>query len=169
MPLRPARCYREYSGPPYTRLEYIKSKPPSKITKFTMGNPSGDFDVKVLLVSMDRVQVRSNALEAARVAANKYLAKSVSTNDYCLIVKTYPHHILRENPMLTGAGADRLQEGMRLAFGKPIGRAARVEPGDVIIEVRVKKNNVDRAKEALRRANAKLPARCRIVVEEIKK
>ncbi|MEM2235096.1 MAG: 50S ribosomal protein L16, partial [Desulfurococcaceae archaeon] len=43
MPLRPGRCYRHFSGPPYTRKEYIPGAPPPKITKFTMGNLSNDY------------------------------------------------------------------------------------------------------------------------------
>ncbi|MEM4476562.1 MAG: 50S ribosomal protein L16, partial [Desulfurococcaceae archaeon] len=31
MPLRPGRCYRHFSGPPYTRKEYIPGAPPPKI------------------------------------------------------------------------------------------------------------------------------------------
>ncbi len=47
-------------------------------------------------------------------------------------------YILRENKMIATAGADRLQEGMRKAFGKPIGLAARVDIGSTILELQVK-------------------------------
>ena len=33
--------------------------------------------------------------------------------------------------MIATAGADRLQEGMRRAFGKATGLAARIQPGQV--------------------------------------
>ena len=46
---------------------------------------------------------------------------------------------------------------MRRAFGKPIGLAARVTDGDTIIEVRTYKEYLDKVKEALRVASAKLP------------
>ena len=39
--------------------------------------------------------------------------------------------------MLSCAGADRLQTGMRGAFGKPIGKAARVDIGTILMSVRV--------------------------------
>jgi large subunit ribosomal protein L10e len=67
------------------------------------------------------------------------------------------------------AGADRLQDGMRLSFGKPIGTAARITRlGDVIMMVRVKKQHLESAKEALKVATSKLPLKCRIDIKELK-
>jgi len=42
-------------------------------------------------------------------------------------VRAHPWHIVRINKMLSCAGADRLQQGMRQAYGKPYLKAARVE------------------------------------------
>ncbi|RLE82325.1 MAG: 50S ribosomal protein L16 [Thermoprotei archaeon] len=169
MPLRPGRCYRHFGTPPYTRLEYIKSIPPVLIPKFDLGNPKGDFDMIVKLVAKESGQIRANALEAARRLSNKYLASSIGEANYHLRIVKYPHHILRENKMMAMAGADRLQDGMRLAFGTPIGRAARVHKNDVIILVRVNKNNVEIAKEALKVASSKLSVPTRIIIEQAKK
>jgi large subunit ribosomal protein L10e len=160
-----ARNYREVKGQPYTRREFIKGFPPPKITKFTMGDPNAKFEYQVKLIALERVQIRHNALEAARVAANRVLMDKLS-NNYFMQVYPYPHVILRENKMIFGAHADRLQDGMRKAFGKPIGTAARVEPNQTIITVKVNADGVDVAKEALRRAAAKLPTPCRIVIEK---
>jgi large subunit ribosomal protein L10e len=55
---------------------------------------------------------------------------------------------------------------MRRAFGKPVGAAARVRPGQSIIEVGVNENGVEVAKEALKRGQNKLPITCRIVIEK---
>lgn len=169
MPLRPARCYKDLNKPPYTRKEYIDGIPQPKINKFVMGNPHGDFDVILELVSLDYAQIRHNALEAGRVMANKYLSKNVGDDKYLLIIRQYPHHVLRENKMMAFAGADRLQDGMRQAFGKPIGTAARVKFGSVIAEVRVPRNALPQAKEALRRLKDKLGINTRIVIKDIKK
>ena len=106
------------------------------------------------------------ALEAARVATNRVLMDKL-INDYLMLVHPYPHIILRENKMIFGAHADRLQQGMRRSFGKGIGTAARIEPGQTIITVKVKANAVETAKESLKRGSAKLPMPCRIVVEKI--
>ncbi len=168
MPLRPARCYTHFSGPPYTRKEYIPGVPPPKITKYEMGNIHGDFDYRVELVMLEAGQIRHNALEAARIMANKYLSTTVGDENYFFKVRVIPHHVLRENKMMAFAGADRLQDGMRQAFGKPIGTAARVYPGTVVMEVRIKKEYVEHAKEALRRAASKLPLPARIVFKPLK-
>lgn len=53
-------------------------------------------------------------------------------------VRKHPYHVVRINKMLSCAGADRLQTGMRGAFGKPQGLVARVDIGDLLISVRVK-------------------------------
>jgi large subunit ribosomal protein L10e len=160
-----AKNYREVKGQPYTRREFVKGFPPPKITKFTMGNPKAKFEFEVKLVATEKAQIRHNALEAARVATNRLLMDKLA-NNYCLQVRPYPHVILRENKMIFGAHADRLQDGMRRAFGKPIGTAARVDPNQVIITVGVNADGVEVAKEALKRGSAKLPIPCKIVVEK---
>ncbi len=153
---------------PYVRREYIDAIPGLRIAKFTMGKLTSDYDYILRLVSQGNVQVRQNALEAARVAANKVI-EEIGENNYFLRLIPYPHVILRENKMIATAGADRLSEGMRRAFGKPIGLAARVEEGDPIIEIYVKKEFLDKAKEALRVARSKLPMKTKIEIIEAQK
>lgn len=168
MPLRPARCYTKFSGPPYTRREYIPGIPPPKISKFEMGDIHKDYDYEVALVIEEAGQIRHNAMEAARVNALKRLTVKLGENNFYLKVKVYPHHVIRENKMLAFAGADRLQEGMRQAFGKPIGTAARVYPGQEVIVARVFKDHLNVAKEALRIAASKLPLPTRIIIKPLK-
>jgi len=161
-----ARNYREVKGMPYTRNKYIHGVPPSKITKFTMGEASSSYAYQLSLISEKRIQVRHNALEAARVAVNRHLQEKLG-NSFFMRVLLLPHVVLRENKMIFGAHADRLQDGMQKAFGKPIGRAARVEPNQPVIMVQVNEDGVEVAKEALKRGEAKLPTPCRIVIEEL--
>ncbi len=162
------RNYRAAVGMPYARREYIAGVPQPKIAKFTGGRPS-NYEYKVMLISDDtRAQVRHNALEAARVAANKVMQR-VGESSFFSILKVYPHVVLRENKMIAAAGADRLQEGMRRAFGKPIGLAARIDNGQVIMEIHVNAQNVNTAKEALDIASSKLPIKTKIVVENLAK
>jgi len=151
---------------PYTRKQFVKGFPPSKIVKFTMGDTKTKFEYEVKLIGLERAQIRHNALEAARVAANRPLMDKFE-NNYRLDVHPYPHIILRENKMIFGAHADRLQDGMRRSFGKPIGTAARVEPNQTIITINVNADGVEVAKEALRLGGAKLPIPCRVIVEKI--
>lgn len=167
MGLRPASCYRTLKRP-YTRVSrrvpkksYVVGVPEPKIRQFQVGDEDARYDVQVELVAERSVQIRHNALEAARINANKYLAENAGT--YFFKIVTYPYHVMRENSMATGAGADRLQEGMRRSFGMPVGFAARVRAGQTVIIARVSRDREDVAREALRRAAAKLPTPCRVV------
>jgi large subunit ribosomal protein L10e len=161
-----AKNYRAVKGQSYTRKQFVKGFPPPKITKFTMGDTKAKFEYEARLVALERAQIRHNALEAARVSANRVLMEKL-TNNYILNVLPYPHVILRENKMIFGAHADRLQDGMRRSFGKPIGTAARIEPDQTIIVVRVHADALELAKKALKRGSAKLPITCRVTTEKL--
>lgn len=165
MARKPARMWKRLERP-YTRIEYIDGVPGTKVKMFDMGNKSADFPVMVTLVAKEAVQIRENALEAARVVANKYVSRNAGASNYKLKLRIFPHHILREHRMAVGAGADRISQGMRAAFGRPIGRAARVRVGTKILSIWVKPEHFEVAKEALRRAAMKLPTPTRIVVEK---
>jgi large subunit ribosomal protein L10e len=155
------RNYRHSAGMPYTRKKYIGGNPQSKVAKFSTGQASSDYDVELQLVSARKIQIRSNALEAARVAANKKL-QEIGEANYYLLLKPYPHIVLKENRMIATAGADRLSMGMRLSFGKPVGRGARVNINDVIMLLRLSRANIEKAREALKTASSKLPMETRI-------
>jgi len=161
-----AHNYRKIKGAAYTRKEYMRGSPQSKLVKFTMGKPSGNYTYQLSLVANKRVQIRHNALEAARIAANRYLEEKMGSN-YFLRILLFPHVVLRENKMLTVHHADRYQDGMRKAFGKPIGRAARVQPGQPVIVAYVDEDGVQTAREALKRGGAKFPTPCKIVIEKL--
>lgn len=160
-----AKNYRQIKGQPYTRKEYVRSSPQTKITKFTMGDTKTKFSIEARLIAQESAQIRHNALEAARIASNRLLSVKLG-NNYFLQIVPYPHTILRENKMIFGAHADRLQDGMRGAFGKPIGTAARVKTNQPIIVIAVNEDSVEVAKEALKLGQAKLPIPCRIIIEK---
>lgn len=69
--------------------------------------------------------------------------------------------------MLTGAGADRMQSGMKKSFGKPVGIAARVNAGDEIFVVGVEKQGVPVAKVAFKKIKAKVPFRSTLEIKRI--
>ncbi len=161
-----ARNYREVKGQAYTRKKYIRGSPVSKIVKFTMGNPSGSYNYQVRLIAEKEVQIRHNALEAARIASNRVLSEKLG-NNYHLKILPYPHVVLRENKMIFGAHADRLQDGMRNAFGKAVGLAARVKPGQSLILANVNEDGLELATLALKRGGAKLPTPCRVVIKKL--
>jgi len=164
--IRPGRCYSKVKGPAYTRVSkrrprksYAKGVPVSKIHQFEMGQ-KGDYEVKMNLIVSKPVQIRSNALESARVSMTKHLTKTIGDRKFFLKIRVYPHQILRENKMATGAGADRFSAGMRASFGRPIGQAARVKEGQIIATAEGPKGKEKEMKVALKRGAAKMPCRC---------
>ncbi len=163
---KPAKMYRNISKKAYTRREYMGGVPGIKIVQFDMGNTSQEFPVELSIEILEGCQIRHTALEAARVTINRKLIKDVGRMNFHLKLRVYPHHVLRENKQATGAGADRVSDGMRLAFGKAVGTAARVQPHQKIFSVYTTPQYVEKAKEALRRGEHKLPAPARIVIEE---
>jgi len=166
MARKPAKMYRKITGPAYTRKRYMGGIPGSKISQYDTGNLSGDFKVAVSLSVDEPCQIRHTALEAARIAANRYLMKSAGRLNFRLKLRVYPHQVLRENKMATGAGADRVQDGMRRAFGKAVGAAARVNADQRVFTVYVNPPNFLKAKEALRRASMKVPPPCRVAIDD---
>ena len=161
-------CYRRGNGQPYANTRHIKGKPQIKIAKFNSGNKKGEFEYCVQLLINEKVQIRHMAIESTRLAANKTLEKTTGESGYSSRLRIYPHIKLRENKLIAAAGADRLSEGMRRAFGKANSLAARVRQGQVIMEMNVKKQHVEAASSALRKACVKLPGTPSIKVMEIK-
>lgn len=156
---------------PYTRISKFTNKnyvrggyPHLKITKFEMGDPKKNYDHIITLHALRSMNLRQNALEAARMTSNRLLEKRAG-KDFFFKMRVYPFHVLRENPLATGAGADRMSQGMSQAYGKPIGSAARVKEGQIIFELRLNKAHVGAGKEAFQRASKKLPCACKIMVQ----
>lgn len=166
MARKPAKMYRQSWSQAYTRREYMGGVPLSRIAQFDMGNTKGDFPIMISLVAKENCQIRHVALEAARIAANRLMAKRAGSLGYHLKILIFPHIVLRENKQATGAGADRVSQGMRQAFGKAIGTAARVRRNQHIITIRTSKVYFQNAKDALRRASMKLPTPCSIVIDK---
>ena len=161
-------CYRKISGQAYANTRHIKGKPQIKIAKFNSGNKKGKFDYCVQLLINAQIQIRHMAIEATRLAANKTLEKTTGEAGYSSTLRIYPHIRLRENKMIAAAGADRLSDGMRRAFGKANSLAARVKRGQVIIEMNVKEEHLEAAKSTLKKACVKLPGTPTIKVIELK-
>jgi len=161
-----ARNFRKIKNMSYTRRKYMGGIPGSRIVKFTMGNTQGDFDYTVKLLNLKDAQIRHNALEAARIAANRLLELKLGRENYKLKIVPFPHQVLREHKRLAVAQADRFQEGMARAYGKPVGVAARVKRGKPILVAEVPKEGVDVAKEALKRASDKFPIPCKITINQ---
>ncbi len=159
--------YRKGNGQPYARKEYIKGKPQTKIAKY-QGGKAGDYDYCVQILINEKIQIRHMAIESYRLAANKQVEKFAGETGYFSRLRIFPHVLLRENKMIATAGADRLQEGMRRAFGKAVSLAARVKQGQCIMEINVKKEHLEQTKKAMRNACVKLPGTPTIKVIPLK-
>merc|ERR1711935_969061 len=163
---RPARCYRYQKNKPYTKSRYCRGVPESKIKIFDVGNKKAAVDLFPFvahLVCDEKQQISSEALEACRVAVNKHLTKMIGKDAYHIKIRAHPFHGLRANKMLPCAGADRLSSGMRHSYGKPIGVAARVNIGQVILSVRSKDSHETHVIEAIRRGKFKFAGRQKIL------
>jgi len=171
--LRTFTSYRNLKRP-YTRTSkfkaesYIKMTPNVKIARFDTGDSRKTFQYTLNLLSKADLQIRDNALESARQTSNKLLETYLGLSGFHLKIKVYPHHIMREHALASGAGADRFSSGMAHSFGKPAGVAARIKKGQAIFQVSVDKQNLGVAKQALERASKKLPCACTIQVTERK-
>ena len=177
--LRKALSYSKKKVRPFTRKSakkkkaFIKAVPQSKIVKFNMGDQAGFLAGKhnycVRLVAEQEVQIRDNSLEACRQMVNKLLDKHLP-GAYFFTIKVFPHHILRENKLAAGAGADRLSSGMRHSFGVTVGRAAIVPVGKEILNITCTDDRAARiAKKTLEQIKSKLPCQSRIIFEKIGK
>lgn len=179
MGLRKGAAYSKRKVVPYTRKSkkkkksYIKTIPPVSIVKFSMGKEElfkkGKFPYHLTMIATENVQIRDSALEACRQFINRKLEDNFS-GQFFFRVLVHPHHIQRENKMLTGAGSDRMQTGMQLAFGKAADRAAITKHGKPIFFIAVQNKKAEQfVRRILHQINSKLPCKTRIVSEEIKK
>jgi large subunit ribosomal protein L10e len=173
MALRRAASYSKKPVLPFTRISrqkrkaFIKVVPPQKIVKFSMGNENafheGKLPFQITVVADENCQIRHNALEACR----QFINKGLETNylgQYFFRVIPYPHHIQRENKMLTGAGADRMSTGMQLSFGKSAGKAAILKKGHGIFFVATANEKViQTARKLLHQVKSKLPCKAKFV------
>ncbi|MEI6059023.1 MAG: 50S ribosomal protein L16 [archaeon] len=175
MALRKAGAYSKRYTRPYTRKSkvqskaYIKAVPPSKVVKFKMGDivgfDNGKYPIVIHVIAKEAVQMRDNSIEAVRQYLNRFLVEKIGKEFY-LEVKVYPHHIQRENKMLTGAGADRMQTGMSQSFGRTVGRAALVKAKQTIFIVGVKDAKQEAiARDLIRATKARMP--CQISTQTV--
>ncbi len=170
--LRKGHCYSRLERP-YTRhsrvksKSYIKTLPQIKIVRFEMGNAKKPFTHEIRLISNKDHQIRQNALESARLILNRHLYSDLGLKEYHLKLNIYPYHVLRENKMLGGAHADRLQTGMAHSFGKTVNLSAQAKKGTIVFTVKVDENNLDKGKAIVKLAPPKLPGSYVIEIKKI--
>jgi large subunit ribosomal protein L10e len=166
---KPASMYRDLDKPAYTRREYITGIPGSKVAQNQMGDKQADaedYPVQISLEVEEEVQIRHGSLEASRLSANRHMIKELGEGNYKMVLRKFPHQVIRENKQATGAGADRVSDGMRQAFGKPVGTAARIQKNETVFTCYCNPEDAPTVKDAFRRAYNKISPPCRIVVEK---
>lgn len=164
--------YRRIDRPPFTRYSkyktknYVGNRPVCRVTHFNHGDRNGTFDTVMTLIQIQNRQLRDTAIESARQTCNRVLEKALG-KEYYLTVRAYPHHILRENPLASGAGADRMSTGMAHSYGKNIGVAARMLEGKPIMVLKLNHDKVSVGRLALKRASYKLSGNQHVVVKSL--
>lgn len=171
MALRPGRTLRKIERP-YTRVSakvprksYVAGVPQIKLHQFEMGTKNKEFELTIYLVGERAVQMREQAVEAARIVGQKFLETKVGIDNYFMKVLAYPHQVIREKPIATGAGADRYSRGMSLSFGKPVTSAIRTKKNERLFMLKINKIHLDLAKKGLKKISLKLPTPSRVVIE----
>lgn len=179
MAMRKATAYSKKHVVPYTRTSkqkskaYVKTVPPSKIVKFSMGNlelyEAGKFPHILTLITTQKIQIRQNALEACRQFINKKLDEELGGQYFYRIIP-FTHHIQREHKMATGAGADKASIGMQLSFGRTIAKAAILRKNDGIMSIAVATPKaVSYVRHVLKQIRSKLPCKTKVLYGEIKR
>merc|ERR1711957_262753 len=152
---RPNKCYRYCKNKPFPKSRFCRGVPDPKIRIYETGKkkiPCEDFPAAVHMVSDEYQQISSEALEAARIAANKCMVQNAGKDFFHIRMRPHPFHVLRINKMLS------------CAWGKSYGTCARVDIGQVLMSVRTQESKTSVAIEALRRAKFKFPGRQKIPV-----
>jgi large subunit ribosomal protein L16 len=118
----------------------------AKIRPATKGNKIafGSFGLK----SEEMGEIKVNQIEAARKAISRFMEKSGK-----VWIRIFPDRPLTAKPAEVGMGKGK---------GDPVGFIARVKPGTIIFEL----DGLDEktSREAMRKAGAKLPVKCKIIM-----
>jgi large subunit ribosomal protein L16 len=130
------------------RTKYRKQQRGRMKGKASRGNfvAYGDYGLQ----ATEPCWIKSNQIEAARVAINRYIKRGGK-----VWIKIFPDKPITEKPAETRMGSGK---------GSPEYWVAVVKPGRVMFEMDGVAEDV--AKEAMRLASHKLPIKCKFVVKE---
>merc|ERR1711881_456705 len=87
---RPSKCYRYQKNKPYIKSRYCRGVPDAKIRIYDLGRKKAsvdDFPFAAHLCSDELEQVSSEALEACRIACNKYMTKSAGKDAFHIRIR----------------------------------------------------------------------------------
>jgi len=159
-----ATTFRKPKRMLYTREKYIRGHMDSQIVKFSMGKRIDEPVPEVSLRSNSKIQVRSTAIEAARISLTKDLDQGLSPEGYYGRVCVQAHVITRKRRQVFGPQSDRF--GQAKEYGSPSEKVVLLRPGQKIFQVYVPETHVGMAREALLSAAKKLPSTYTVTVEK---
>ena len=138
--------------PPYKipkRVKYRKEFRRARDRKATKGNyvAFGDYGLQ----AMEGCWLKSNVIEAGRIAAQHFLKREGK-----LFIRVFPDKPVSKKPLETRMGKGKADVDYW---------AARVRPGTMLFEVAGVSEDI--AKQALARVAMKMPVRCRFVGRRI--
>ncbi len=172
MGLRPNRCYRKIERP-YTRhatrvqkKDFVGGVPGVRTRQFVVGNQTKDFEMVIDVKSKESTQIRDNAMEAVRLKLVREFTKVLGKDNWLFKIRKFPFHILRENKLASGAGADRVSSGMKHSFGKNIGRAVQIKAGEIFISAVVNKVDLEKARTILKKVRHKINMEYDLIVSK---
>lgn len=130
------------------RVKYRRVHRGRMTGKSTRGNflAYGEYGLEAL----EPCWIKSNQIESARIAINRYLRRGGK-----VWIKIFPHKPVTKKPAEVRMGSGK---------GSPEFWVAVVKPGRILFEVAGVSE--EQAREALRLASHKLPCKTRIVVKE---
>ncbi len=169
---RPWQCYHHWSASAYQRKrshkkDLVRGGAEPRIRLYNVGAkevPAENWDAAIGLIVKRQRQISDFALEAMRTSINRTLSRDLARERFHMIVHPHVWQVYRENKMMAFAGADRLQTGMRNSFGKCVGHCARVQAGQLIVELRVNLKDFEKAKAVMKVAAYKVTSGARVIL-----
>merc|ERR1711907_642686 len=153
---RPAKCYRYQKNKPYIKSRYCRGVPDPKIRIYDLGRKKAsvdDFPFCAHLTSDELEQVSSEALEACRIACNKYMTKSAGKDSFHMRVRV--HRGSRGMPYRVQQIHDEECRERLLPHACSCPPLPRVKIGQILASIRCREGVQKHALEALRRAKYK--------------
>jgi len=144
----------------------LKGVPNSKLSKFSGGSilvKNSPYFLRVISASAGIWT--DGSMEQIRKTLLKKIKTCGITGGY-FVIRVAPHELIRHHKMATSGKVDRISQGMRLAYGVPIARYARISPGINVINFHVKeKKDMEIAKKVLVHLKHHLPFTIKVNID----
>lgn len=139
-----------------------------KVTHYTQGNVQayhqGLLPHQWHVIAKQSALLVEASLESFRITFSRLLSRKSIKSNWYLAIRPRTHVLLRKHKMPSGGAVDRVSMGMRLAYGSPFARAAKIREKQLLMSLNCN-DNVDKAyvRECLRKALSKVAIAFKIV------